>query len=447
MSSHSSNPGALDQFDTGPLSWVMEEIRASLTRASALALSASGQPSDARATSLRQAGMLLHQARGALQIVDIAGAPQLIEATEELLTRAAEAEAASESDGMATVAAGCHALIEYLDELLAGVPPQALRLYPYFRDLQQARGISRVHPSDLYFPDLTIRPRLATPAVPASASDVAQLRQRFEKALLPLLKSTEALAEKSSAAMLADVLADFVRRAPGRLGQAYWWVLHGFASGVATGEISPAVQVKQLFGRINMQLRKLDDAPSETSERLLRDALFFIATAENPSPKLQQIRQVYDLAAINPADVEVARYGLVDSAMMRGARERLQAAKAAWDRVAAGDAQAGESFAQDIASLAELVAGLQSPSLGDLTQQLQRSANQHRAAQDDALALDVAASLLFLENALRQGARSSASMHATAASLAARLAARVDGVAPAGEASWLDQFSRDAQQR
>ena len=170
MSSHSSNPGALDQFDTGPLSWVMEEIRASLTRASALGLSASGEESDARATSLRQAGALLHQARGALQIVDIAGAPQLIEAMEELLTRAAEAEAASGGESLAAVAAGCRALIEYLDELLAGVAPQALRLYPYFRDLQQARGIGRVHPSDLYFPDLTIRPRLATPAAAPPAS-------------------------------------------------------------------------------------------------------------------------------------------------------------------------------------------------------------------------------------------------------------------------------------
>jgi len=65
-------------------------------------------------------------------------------------------------------------------------------------------------------------PPEATPAVAASAADVAQLRQRFEKALLPLLKSTEAQAEKTSAAVLADVLADFVRRAPGRLGQAGW---------------------------------------------------------------------------------------------------------------------------------------------------------------------------------------------------------------------------------
>ena len=30
---------------------------------------------------------------------------------------------------------------------------------------------------------------------------------------------------------VARTVADFVRRAPGRCGRAYWWVLHGFAAG------------------------------------------------------------------------------------------------------------------------------------------------------------------------------------------------------------------------
>ena len=252
MSSYPSAAMA-DQFDTGPLSWVMEEIRAALARTAALALSSAGLDADAASAALREGVKVLHQAHGALQVVDIAGAPLLTEAIEDLLTRAADAAPAPEPGYREAIAAACGALTEYLDELLAGASPQALKLYPYYRDLQQARAISRVHPSDLYFPDLSVRPRLAGPEVQASPAETAQLRQRFEKALLPLLKSTEAQAERAGAAGLADVLADFVRRAPGRCGRAYWWVLHGFAAGVASGEIASAVHVKQLFGRINMQ--------------------------------------------------------------------------------------------------------------------------------------------------------------------------------------------------
>ena len=129
-------------------------------------------------------------AHGALQVVDIAGASLLTAAIEDLLIRAADGgEVPAPAPGFPeAVAAACGALTEYLDELLAGDAPQALKLYPYYRDLQQARGISRIHPTDLYSPDLSIRPRLAEPAVQASAAEAAHLRQHFEKALLPLLK-------------------------------------------------------------------------------------------------------------------------------------------------------------------------------------------------------------------------------------------------------------------
>src|SRR3954468_10396541 len=90
MSSSPSTPAVADQFDTGPLSWVMEEIRSALARTSTLALSSSGLDADAGANALRQAAKLLHQAHGALQVVGIAGASLLTEAIEDLLTRAAD---------------------------------------------------------------------------------------------------------------------------------------------------------------------------------------------------------------------------------------------------------------------------------------------------------------------------------------------------------------------
>ena len=434
MSSSPSNPAIADQFDTGPLSWVMEEIRNALARTSALTLSASGLDADAAADTLRQAAKVLHQAHGALQVVDIAGAPLLTEAIEDLLTRAADGELAPETGQAETpsypaaVAAACGALTEYLDELLAGAAPQALKLYPYYRDLQQARGISRIHPTDLYFPDLSIRPRLAEPTAPATAAEAALLRQRFEKALLPLLKSTDPQAEKASAVGLADVLADFVRRAPGHYGRAYWWVLHGFAAGVAGGEIASAVYVKQLFGRINMQLRKLDEPRSEVGERLMRDALYFIATAPDPSPRLQQIRQVYGLAPVDEAGLQAGRYGRIDRAMTAGALERLQSAKAGWERLAAGEMQAALEFQRDIDALTPAVASLGSAPLDQLQSKLMQIA---AGAPGEALALDVATILLFVEGVLRGSSQPGADIDQAAAAMSARLDALARGDVPA----------------
>ncbi|RYE95307.1 MAG: hypothetical protein EOO78_24040, partial [Oxalobacteraceae bacterium] len=98
MSSYPANPAAADQFDTGPLSWVMEEIRAALARASALAQTSAGLDAEAAAAAFKQAATVLHQAHGVLQVVDIAGVPLLTEAIEDLLTRASgDAAAASAS--------------------------------------------------------------------------------------------------------------------------------------------------------------------------------------------------------------------------------------------------------------------------------------------------------------------------------------------------------------
>ena len=442
-----SIPGVLEQFDTGPLSWVMEEIRAALARSSTLALSASDQGAEAGSAMLRQAAVVMHQAHGALEVVDVAGAPLLAEAIEDLLARGADGTLTLDQRQLAAISAACQALTAYLDELLAGAAPQALRLYPYYRDLQQARGIARVHPSDLYFPDLSIRPRL--PALPANSAgaDIGMLRQRFEKALLLFLKNTDPEAERVSAAALSDVLAELVRTPVGQQGRAYWWVLHGFAAGVGSGEIVTAVYVKQLFGRINMQLRKLDEQPSEASERVLRDALFFIASAERPSPQLQQIRLVYRLAPVALDGLETGRYGLVDARAIADASEILHAAKVDWERIATGELQIVPDFQRNIETLASAQC-LGSQALAGLLQQLaQAASNIGAAAPGHALALEVAASLLFLENALRSGARRSEEIDETAAAMSERLNAMRDGAALSEPAEWLDRTSREAQQR
>jgi chemosensory pili system protein ChpA (sensor histidine kinase/response regulator) len=371
----------------------------------------------------------------------------LIEAMEDLLARGANGTLTLEHRHLAAISAACQALTAYLDELLGGVAPQALRLYSYYRDLQQARGIARIHPSDLYFPDLSIRPRL--PALPANAAvcDVGLLRQRFEKALLPFLKSTDPQAERMSAAVLADILAELSSSGPGQQGRAYWWVLHGFAAGVASGDIATGVYVKQLFGRINMQLRKFDERPSEASERVQRDALFFIASVEQPSPQLQQIRLVYGLAPVILTGLETGRYDLIDTRAIGHAREALHAAKADWDRVAAGELQAVPDFQREVETFATAIQCLRSEALAGLLHQLaQIPRNIGVAAPDHALALEVAASLLFLENTLRPGMPAS-DINETAATLSARLDAIAAGRAAAGPVEWLDRMSREAQQR
>ncbi|MBC7574633.1 MAG: Hpt domain-containing protein, partial [Herminiimonas sp.] len=144
-------PPAGDDFDSGPLSWVMGEIRETVGRSMAALSEAFAQDADADARNalLRQARTHLHQAHGALQIVDVEGVAILTETIEDLFDRLESAQLTLTAEMVEAIDHACAALVEYLEELLAGAPPQPVRLFPYYRALLQARGAERIHPADL----------------------------------------------------------------------------------------------------------------------------------------------------------------------------------------------------------------------------------------------------------------------------------------------------------
>ncbi|RYE71567.1 MAG: hypothetical protein EOO80_21595, partial [Oxalobacteraceae bacterium] len=151
------------RIDTGPLSWVIGEIRDSLGRSgSALgdAVAAGPDGADARATALQHAKTHLHQAHGALQMVDIDGVGLVTLAAELALDRFKDGSLACSMAHAAVVTEAYGAVVEYLEELLAGAPAQATRLFPYYQALQTLQGVERIHPADLLFVDLSMASQL-----------------------------------------------------------------------------------------------------------------------------------------------------------------------------------------------------------------------------------------------------------------------------------------------
>ena len=154
-----SPPGSVENVDTGPLSWVMVEIRESLNRSRAALQEALTQDAETQGTTLRHAKSFLHQAHGALQIVDVDGVAIITETIEDLFDRIESGQLSFTAAVAEAITNGYQALLEYLEELLSGVQHQPVRLFPYYRTLLEARGAERIHPADLFFPNLSIRPQ------------------------------------------------------------------------------------------------------------------------------------------------------------------------------------------------------------------------------------------------------------------------------------------------
>ncbi|UUZ52651.1 hypothetical protein LP419_25570 [Massilia sp. H-1] len=69
--------------------------------------------------------------------------------------------------------------------------------------------------------------------------------------------------------------------------------MQSFAELVAKGQLGSNLFVKQLFGLINLQIRRLSQGEGSLPEMMMRDALFFIAAAPQPSPTAQALRAAY----------------------------------------------------------------------------------------------------------------------------------------------------------
>jgi len=142
--------------DVAPLAWVIDEIRNSLTEAvnGLKAFLANKQDVD----SLRNARSQVHQANGALQLLDLRGVALVTESVEQL-TRRFEAEPREcLPAAVRSVETALTAVVAYLEALLSGRPNQPIRLFPYYREVLQLNRAGRVHPADLIFPDLSRRP-------------------------------------------------------------------------------------------------------------------------------------------------------------------------------------------------------------------------------------------------------------------------------------------------
>ncbi len=449
-SSFTSSQGARDNFDTGPLSWVIGEIREALNRSKTAIHEAVTQDADAQLTSMRHAKSYLHQAHGALQIVDVDGIAIITETVEDLLDRVDVGQLQLTQNLARSIDHGYQALIEYLDELLAGMPHQPVRLFPYYRALLEARGAERIHPADLFFPNLAIRPQLvvSVPATPTKHVKYISLRKRFEQALLPFLKSTDPGAELRNAAAMRDIVGEIESLQSTQQAKAFWWVMHGLSEAVSAGKIQNEIYVKQLFARINLQIRRLCLGSSSITERLLRDALFFIAKTQDPPLRARQIRDAYQLDGLVPSDYDMKRYGQIDVDALAAAKERLSQAKNVWNRVAGGDTSVAESFEHEMRALAEAGSKLGSAPLTKLLRELKGIARHAAHAKSgDMLGLEMATSLLFVENSLNHIGRLSDNFAERADAMTARLLTVVSGEKPAQSAQWLDDMSREAQQR
>ena len=421
---------ALLDYDTGPLNWVRGDIDAAL-QAALGRIHAYSVDADLT-NALRLARDDAHQVVGALRMVGLEGAATLAGALESCLADINEGRLAASDELLRALRNAIEGLQRWVKDMADGRGSGELALFPLYKRLRELQGAERVFEGELFFPDLRTRGhgKAANDGMTqeAMAAEVKAARGLFQRGLLAFLRNVEA---EQGLQRMREALATIERIAPSHASQTFWWACVGFVDSLIARGVEADFHVKQLLARVDLQMRRLMEGSPQVAERLLRDALFFVAKSQPQDGRAAEVRMTFGLDRYLPGrgmlDPEaLARMRPVLDALQNG----LKAARDCWHAYVEGNAEQLEQFQTQLGRMhpqAQMLAdsGLL-PLLDDLGAAAIAAAGREGDAREQ-MNLEVASSLLFMQNAVEHEDVLHADFAARAATQQARLCALIEG--------------------
>ncbi len=421
---------ALLDYDTGPLNWVRGDIDAALQAALGRVQAYSV---DADLTNaLRLAGDDAHQVTGALRMVGLEGAATLAGALESTLGDVNENRLQANDEVLRALRNAIEGLQRWVKDLADGRGSGELALFPLYKRLRELQGAERVFEGELFFPDLRTRAqgKAANDAMTqeALAAEVKTARGLFQRGLLAFLRNVEA---EQGLKRMRDALAAIERIAPSQASQTFWWACVGFVDSLIAHGVEADFHVKQLLARVDLQMRRLMEGSPQVAERLLRDALFFVAKSQALDGRAAEVRATFGLDRYLPGrgmlDPEaLARMRPVLDAMQAS----LKAARESWHAYVEGEAAQLQQFQSNLERMQPQVQMLEASKLKPLLDELAATAAARSEREGDAreqMDLEVASTLLLMQNAVDQEDVLHSDFSTRAEGQQARLRALIEG--------------------
>lgn len=441
------------KFDPGALNRVKSEIDASLHRAA----EALGQYKETNDESkLKLCRTLTHQIRGALVMVCLEGPVQICDLLERVLGAIDEGKTDFYNESHAIIEQTLAALGQYLEDLMVGEPDQALRLLPIYRNLHELLADEPFRASDLFFPDLAIAPpernELLEPLIDEELPNfLKRQRLNYQKGLLALLRnppgsppSAAALEQMRTALKSVENTQEETR--------PFWWISGGFIDALSDSAILSQKDSKRLCARIDLQIRRLLEGSTTLAERLMRDALYFIACASIAENTLGwEVRRTYRLDDLLPK-TEIEPTSALKENTLRHLRECVVATEGFWNKYCAGNTAALNTFSEQARNCALVTQKLDNPDVQSLGEGLSKIAAwlvEDPTRNSDNVAMEVATAILLLQNAQANYRRLGPDYSNQVSLMIARLENCISGTPSSSdeEVPLLDDISRRAQER
>jgi len=291
------------------------------------------------------------------------------------------------------------AAARYLGNLLNGADNAALRLFPRYQEMRQARGVETAAASDLFFPSLAVSPPeslLETPPHPALAEMVRGVRSKYQSALLKWLRNDHPiLALEAMRTSVRQVMAGVPPEQ-----RLFWWVAEGLLECLLLDGVPPELNPKRMLGRLDLQMKSLVEGAAPDVRTVVSEMLYLIARSHEVTETVAAIRQAFDLDRYLPEPENEPEEDGQSERVLGEMRTVFKLAESSWERCVMGDAAACGDFAGQSSRLSDLSSRLERDSLHFLCEQIRSLTVNAEPEQLERVSLDMAMALLLLHGGI-----------------------------------------------
>ncbi len=297
---------------------------------------------------LQNAVSNLQQIKGILSLVELAGAEQLAEETRVLAMDIPTGATDDRNDQLTAINNALHVLRSYLEQLETHWVEMPELLLPAINKLRVA-GKQTPLPESYFF---AARLDVQRPAVPPSttgATDVLlqarRLRHMYQVGLLAFIRDENV---QASLRLMMRAMQRLDRLYAGQPSSHLYWVAAAALESQADGQLLPKKSRKQLFSRVDREIKLQTDSSHYVSPRgIIKDLLYLIALANTSGELAEQVRNLANLPSLPFTDHmledEYQRLSGPGRNVLRSLsaaiRDELTAAKDLLDLVERGTAQ------------------------------------------------------------------------------------------------------------
>ena len=441
--------------DLGPLSWVLEELRksfdASIKGLKRFVRETNIVQSDLAAVDvnpLRTAKSQLHQASGALRLLELEETVAIVEAMEAVVNKFSLRPSLATEDAVSKLEYASFAVLEYLESLLAGKEVSSVGLFVQYSDVKVLAGFDRSHPADLWMrqPFTWLNPSM--PSI-RSIDYAPEVRASIDSALLKIMLSADAEAANE----LNQISLGLAESQSNVKASVFWKICAAFFEALAQKRIPVDLFAKRSASGIVVHYNNLKHGDWVFSDKFMHNLLFFCDQAQiesqAQSPCLSIVKKTWSLATKQPANYTTSHYGHFDPALLALSRKRIVVAKELWTSLSGGDVQKIRGTSEQFKLVSESLLKLY-PSSKPLAQALLNASDIVVATKEPPrteLAMEVATAILYLEAVFEGWGSTDQEME----SRAIKLAQRMENVRNGGQSEavepWIEKLYRRVSDR